>query len=167
MTLLGRAAAPLAGAAVALALLLASRGLGTVAAPGQLSPAFWPRLVLAGLLLACLAKALQEVRARTVGGAVDVRRPLARERLAAAVAAIVLYVLLGPWLGFPLATALFIAAFMLLCGARGPMAVGGSAVLGTVALLYLFVKLVYLPLPKGAGPFEDLTIGLLRALRIF
>jgi hypothetical protein len=167
MTLLRRAAAALAGVAAAAALLLASRGLDAVAAPGQLGPAFWPRLVLVGLMLACLAKAVEEVRARTVGGAADVRRPLARGRLAAAVASIVFYVLLGPWLGFPLATALFIATFMALCGTRAPATLGGSALLGTVALLYLFVKLVYLPLPKGAGPFEDLTIGVLRVLRIF
>jgi putative tricarboxylic transport membrane protein len=83
------------------------------------------------------------------------------------VGAIVLYVLLAPWLGFPLTTALFIAAFMRLCGARGGAGIGLNAVLGTVVLLYVFVKLVYLPLPKGAGPFADLTIGLLRALRIF
>jgi hypothetical protein len=36
-----------------------------------------------------------------------------------------------------------------------------------VGLLYLFVKVVYLPLPKGDGPFEMLTLWLYRALRIF
>jgi hypothetical protein len=40
-------------------------------------------------------------------------------------------------------------------------------VLGTVGLLYLFVKLVYLPLPKGDGPLEVVTLGLYRVLRIF
>jgi hypothetical protein len=40
-------------------------------------------------------------------------------------------------------------------------------VVGTVILLYVFVKLVYLPLPKGAGPLEGLTIALYRALGIF
>ncbi|HEV8586650.1 MAG TPA: tripartite tricarboxylate transporter TctB family protein [Methylomirabilota bacterium] len=166
MTVLRRAAAPLAGVAAGVVLLLASRGLGDVAAPGQLSPAFWPRLVLAGLALACLVKAVQEARASAVRAAVG-PPPLARGRLTAAIAAVVLYVLATPWLGFPLANTLFIAGFMVLCGARGPVVVGLNAVGGTVALLYVFVKLVYLPLPKGAGLFEDLTIGLLRALRIF
>jgi len=166
VTALRRAAAPLAGVAVAVMLLLASRGLGDVAPPGQLSPAFWPRLVLVGLALACLVKGLQDVRA---GAAREVLGPppLARGRLTVAIAAVGLYVLATPWLGFPLANALFIAGFLILCGARGPVVVGLNAVVGTVALLYVFVKLVYLPLPKGAGPFEDLTIGLLRALRIF
>ena len=37
----------------------------------------------------------------------------------------------------------------------------------TVSLLYLFVKVVYLPLPRGQGVVEDLTIALYRLLRIF
>jgi hypothetical protein len=167
LSVLRAAAAPLAGVTIAVFLLSASRGLGAVAAPGQLSPAFWPRLALAGLVLACLAKAVQAVRARTVGAGGAGSPAMARGLFAAAVAAIVLYVLLAPWLGFPLTTAAFIVVFMLLGGARAPALIGLNAVLGTVGLLYLFVKLVYLPLPKGAGPFEDLTIGLLRALRIF
>ena len=166
MAALGRAAAPLLGAILAGALLLASRGLDKVAAPGQLGPAFWPRLVLIGLVAACLAKAVEDARART-GQPAESGPPLARGRLAAAVALIVLYVLLTPGLGFALTTAAFIAAFMALGGTRSPLVVGLHAAGGTVALLYLFVKLVYLPLPKGEGPFEALTLALYRALGIF
>jgi hypothetical protein len=41
-----------------------------------------------------------------------------------------------------------------------------TSVLGTVILLYLFVKVVYLPLPKGAWFFEDLTLAVYRLLWI-
>jgi putative tricarboxylic transport membrane protein len=159
------AAAPLLGLAFAVALLLASRGLDTVSAPGQLGPAFWPRLVLGGLAVACLAKAVEAVQR-----SVRVSRPaapLARGRLAAAIALIVLYVLVTPFLGFALATAAFIAVFLALCGTRAPLALAANAAAGTVLLLYLFVKLVYLPLPKGEGPFELFTLALYRALGIF
>jgi putative tricarboxylic transport membrane protein len=166
MRVLGRAAAPLLGVVVAVALLAASRGLDSVAAPGQLGPAFWPRLVLIGLIVACLVKAVQETRAPAPSQA-EVGPPLARGRLAAAVALIVLYVLLAPALGFPLTTAAFITAFMALSGMRSPLMLGLNAVGGTMALLYLFVKLVYLPLPKGDDPFETLTLALYRALGIF
>lgn len=151
---------------LAVALLFASRGLDTVSAPGQLGPAFWPRLVLAGLLVACLGKAFEDARAgraAQVTGAV----PFARGRLAAAIVAIVLYVLLAPLFGFAITTATFIIVFMILCGARAPLMLGTNAAVGTVALLYLFVKVVYLPLPKGAGPFESVTLALYRALGIF
>jgi hypothetical protein len=167
MGALRRAAATLLGIALALALLLASRGLDTVAAPGQLGPAFWPRLVLAGLVLACLAKAVEEVLQSVRYPRDAAAPPLARGRLAAAIALIVLYALLTPVLGFAASTAVFIAVFLALCGARGPLVLAVNAVTGTVALLYLFVKLVYLPLPKGAGAFEAVTLALYRALRIF
>ena len=34
-------------------------------------------------------------------------------------------------------------------------------------VLYVFVKVVYLPLPKGVGIFEELTVTLYRLLGIF
>jgi hypothetical protein len=161
------AAAPLAGVVLAVALLVASRGLDTVSAPGQLGPAFWPRLVLTGLVIACLAKAVEEVLTRGAGRDAGPAAPIARGRLTVAIVLIVLYVLVAPVAGFPLTTMVFVAAFMALCGTRSPLVVALHAVAGTVALLYLFVRLVYLPLPKGAGPFEALTLAVYRALGIF
>lgn len=161
------AAAPLAGVVLAVALLVASRGLDTVSAPGQLGPAFWPRLVLTGLVIACLAKAVEAVRARTRWADAGPSAPFARGRLAIAIALIVLYVLVAPAAGFPLTTVTFVAAFMALCGSRSPLVLALHAVGGTVVLLYFFVRLVYLPLPKGTGPFEALTLAVYRALGIF
>jgi hypothetical protein len=62
---------------------------------------------------------------------------------------------------------LFIAGFMVLAGATSPLLVAANTVLGAVGLLYLFVKVVYLPLPKGAGALESATVALYRALGIF
>ena len=87
--------------------------------------------------------------------------------LALAIGAVLGYVAVLPFAGFPLATAGFVVAFMALGGARSRVGIAATAVAGTVALLYVFVKLVYLPLPKGDGPFETLTVALYRALRIF
>jgi putative tricarboxylic transport membrane protein len=82
-------------------------------------------------------------------------------------ALIFLYTLLTPGLGFALATVGFIAGFMWVSGARSPLMILVNVVIGTVVLLYLFVKFVYLPLPKGDGLFETLTLGLYRALHLF
>ncbi|MGH7390325.1 MAG: tripartite tricarboxylate transporter TctB family protein, partial [Candidatus Rokuibacteriota bacterium] len=90
-----------------------------------------------------------------------------RRRRGAAVALILLHVAAAPVIGFPLATAAFVAGFMVVSGARSPRGIAATAVGGTVGLLYLFVKVVYLPLPKGAGPFEGVTLALYRALGIF
>ncbi|MGH2393919.1 MAG: tripartite tricarboxylate transporter TctB family protein [Candidatus Limnocylindria bacterium] len=160
--------APLAGLALALALLAATRGLDDLAREGQLGAGFWPRLVLIALAAVCAVRAV--VAWRGTGGnrvAAPDGLPLARGRLALAIGLILLYVIGAPLVGFPLATAGFIAAFMVLAGAPRASRMVAAAVGGTIGLLYLFVKVVYLPLPKGAGPFEAVTLSLYRLLGIF
>jgi hypothetical protein len=168
MASLRRVAAPLLGLLLAAGLFVQAADLDAVAAPGQLGPGFWPRLALAGLGLACLVRLVQAGRSGGPrAGPGEPGPALARGVLALAIAAVLGYVAVLPLAGFPLATAGFVVAFMALGGARSPTGVAASAVAGTVLLLYVFVKLVYLPLPKGDGPFETLTVALYRALRIF
>jgi putative tricarboxylic transport membrane protein len=161
-----RVLAPLGGLLLTLALFAASRGLDDVAREGTLGPGFWPRLVLSGLALACLGKLAGEWR-RRAGADAAALVPISHARLVAAVALILLYALATPAIGFALASVAFIAAFMALAGARSPLVIAANALGGTVVLLYTFVKLVYLPLPKGGGPFETVTLALYRALRLF
>ena len=169
MSQLRRLAPPVLGIAVGLALVPGTVELDRVARGGQLGPGFWPRLVIIGFVTACAVRLLTEWRAMRV-----TRRPpeapgaaLSRVRLATGIALVLAYVAAAPLVGFPAATAAFLAAFMPLAGARRPAGVALAAVAGTVALCYVFVKAVYLPLPKGAGPFEAATIALYRALGIF
>jgi hypothetical protein len=165
---LRRVAAPLLGLLLAGGLFVQAAGLDAVAGPGQLGPGFWPRLTLVGLGLACLGKLVQAWRSSAARAEPDGGAPaLARGMLALAIAALLAYVAVLPFIGFPLATAGFVVAFMSLGGARSRTGIAATAVAGTVVLLYVFVKLVYLPLPKGDGPFEALTVALYRALRIF
>jgi putative tricarboxylic transport membrane protein len=167
--MLRRLLPPALGAVLAIALLPGSFGLDSVAREAQLGPGFWPRLALIGLALACVAKGVEEWRRAPArgDGAGRSRAPMSRPVLGAAVALMVGYVALAPVLGFALTTALFAAAFLALGGTRSRATLAACAVGGTVALLFLFVKFVYLPLPKGDGPFETLTLALYRALRIF
>jgi putative tricarboxylic transport membrane protein len=165
---LRRVAAPLLGVVLAAGLYFHAAGLDAVAGPGQLGPGFWPRLTLVGLGLACLVKLVQVWRADPGGArSAAAAAVVAPGTLALAIAAVLGYVAVLPLVGFPLATAGFVVAFMALGGARSPAGIAASAVVGTVALLYVFVKLVYLPFSKGDGPFEALTVALYRALRIF
>lgn len=170
-----RLAAPLAGVLLSLALLLHTRGLDQVVHGRQLGPGFWPRLVLIGLAAACLAKmasvlvgdrGISPARA-PVGKDPEGEPGISRAKLAGAIALIILYVLAAETLGFALTTAGFIVAFMWLCGSRSPLTIAANTLVGTVGLLYLFVKAVYLPLPKGDGPFEAVTLALYRLLHIF
>jgi putative tricarboxylic transport membrane protein len=165
-----RLIAPLGGIALAVALYPGTWGLDAVAR-GQLGPGFWPRMALIGLAGACAAKFVEEWRRARRAGVIASQAAapaaIARAKLVAGIALILLYALLTPWLGFALATAVFVATFLVLCGMRSLPAIAANVVIGTIGLLYLFVKVVYLPLPKGDGPFEALTLVLYRALRLF
>jgi hypothetical protein len=163
------AAAPAAGVLLSTGLFVHTRGLDEVAQAGQLGPGFWPRLVLSGLCLACLVQLVNAVRAAALErrGGGSTLEPIDRASLVRALILLVLYVVAIPSVGFAASTFVFVAAFMALAGARSVPRIGATAALATVAVLYVFVKLVYLPLPKGGGPAETLTIGLYRALGIF
>ena len=175
--------APALGVIASCLLLLATGGLDHGVPAGRLGPAFWPRLVLACLAATCLVR-LDRGAPRPLDhggpgprhdrrGARRDRRggnapgPISRARLGAAMALILLYVLAAPVTGFPLATVGFVVGFMWVSGARSAAGIAAGALLGTVGLLYLFVKVVYLPLPKGDGLFEAVTLALYRLLRIF
>ncbi len=162
MKLLRIAAAPVAGIILAFVLLFQARGLDEITQPGQLGPGFWPRLILVGLALACAAKLIVDVR--LAYAATEESKWI---KLFAAIGLIVLYTLLSPVIGFALATAGFIASFMWLSGARSVPMIAANVGVGTVALLYLFVKFVYLPLPKGDGMFEAVTLALYRGLHLY
>ena len=163
-----RVAALLAGVLGSGLLFVSTWPLDAMVPRGQLGPGFWPRLALIGLAVACLLKLREERRAGKGGmESSEVLPRVSASRLALGMACILAYVIAAPLLGFPLATAAFITAFMVVAGARGVPGIAATAVLGTVLLLYTFIKLVYLPFPKGAGPFERVTLALYRALGIF
>lgn len=148
-------------------LFVAAGRLPVVPVPGQLGPDFWPRLLLVGLMAACVLKILEVARGKGAGSEAAALSPLSRPKLVGGMALVLGYPALAPLLGFPLTNFLFLLAFMRLAGTRRPLTLFAIATVGTVALLYVFVKVVYLPLPKGAGVVEDFTIFLYRLLRIF
>lgn len=161
-----RVAALLAGVLGSGLLWASTWPLDAMVPRGQLGPGFWPRLVLIGLAVACLLKFREERRAGAAAAPGLLPR-VSGSRLALGMACILGYVIAAPRLGFALATAAFIAAFMVVAGARRVPGIVATALLGTVILLYTFIKLVYLPFPKGDGPFERVTLALYRALGIF
>jgi putative tricarboxylic transport membrane protein len=145
-----------------------------VPVPGALGPEVWPRFALLGLAAASLVKIGQVVRAgRRPAGAAQPAGPgeeapgeIDRGALLGAIALIAGFAAMAPVVGFPLANALLLASFMWVGGFRRPLAAGALALGITVILLYVFVKVVYLPLPRGEWAFHDLTLALYRALGI-
>ena len=87
-------------------------------------------------------------------------------KLAAMIVMVLAAVVCVDNLGFPIANFLFLLVFMRIAGLKRKIPLFLISFLGTIVLLYLFVKVVYLPLPKGQWFFNDLTIVIYRALRI-
>lgn len=154
---------------VALALLLLLNAQGHFRSDaGELGPNFWPQLWL-GVLLALTAL---DVAAELLRARVPVREAAARPRdnlrlVAAGTVYVAAYALIMVLVGFALATAVFLVAFAYLGGYRNLRVLALTAVATTVALLYLFVQVVYISLPLGAGPFVGMNVALYRLLGIF
>ena len=138
--------------------------------PEQLGAAFWPKMMLIFLMVACGIKAGEILLARRKEGAEGTPEGLRPEvnipKLAAMIAMVIAGVFFMDIIGFPLSNFFFLLLFMRIAGLRKKVALLLASALGTIFLLYLFVKIVYLPLPKGQWFFDDLTIFLYRVLHI-
>ncbi|HEX7127518.1 MAG TPA: tripartite tricarboxylate transporter TctB family protein [Thermodesulfobacteriota bacterium] len=171
--MVGSLVGPVLLVAAAALLWVAAGDIPIVPVPGQLGPDFWPRLGVAGLAVLSGVKIVQVVRGRGRreaaggnGGRAD-GEAVDRRRVTLAVVLLFAYTALLPVAGFVLATPIFLALFMRVGRYRRPATVGLSAVAATLVLLYLFVKVVYVPLPRGQGPLLDATVWIYHRLGLF
>ena len=63
-------------------------------------------------------------------------------------------------------TALFLALFSWVGGYRRPVTVAVVSVIGALALLVIFMRVAYVSLPLGVGPFKALSLVLLRLIGV-
>jgi putative tricarboxylic transport membrane protein len=151
----------------------------------NLGPDFWPKLILGLVIATCiyevaklglfgarrdLSGLLDEIVEESVQERGDPgteqpaeRRPLL---LLAGIALTAAYVWTIQWLGFFLATAPYLVAFIALGGYRRWLVNATISALGALAMMFFFMKLVYVSLPLGQGPFAQVTFFLMRAMGI-
>ncbi len=154
-----------------------------VGPPDRIGPEFWPRAILALLGAVCaweLAKRLLLGRAQSVDGVLQSLMQEAAQsfepepgalrpsplRLAGGIAATVGYALLVDLAGFFLSTAAFLAVFILVGGFRRPVLAAAIGLGGSAAMVVLFMKVVYVSLPLGWGPFQAVSLALMSALGV-
>jgi small-conductance mechanosensitive channel len=137
---------------------------------GQLGAFFWPKALLVLLMASCGLKILESYFAFGKGVAdTGLQEPPAEidnRKLAIMIVMVLAAVICVENIGFPLANFLFLLGFMRIAGLKKKFSLLLISLLGTVVLLYLFVKVVYLPLPKGQWFFDDITIAIYRILHI-
>jgi putative tricarboxylic transport membrane protein len=151
--------------------------------PGRLGPDAWPKMVLGLLLLTCLVGLVNSFRradAPMDSGAADEDRPalpgdVADEEytgppryglVAMGFALFLAYPVALEYLGFPIATFLLMALFMLVGQWRNVPGILLTSLLGTLVLFYIFRGVVYVSLPLGTGRFQEFTLWLAQLLQM-
>ncbi len=145
---------------------------------GRIGPAVWPKAVIVFMALLCAYEIVKRLVVGASGSAKGLvtgleatspakdASPEHPARLFGGIALVVAYVFGVQGLGFFLATALFLAIFPWVGGLRRPFLSAAIGIAGSLLLVVVFMRIAYISLPLGAGPFRDFSIALLRWLGV-
>lgn len=159
---------------------------------GRIGPAVWPRAIIVVMGLLCAYEIVKRVVARSqltatgmvatdplgaaatapcasgTGGDIGVGADSRGNypMLAGGIALIAAYVVAVPHTGFFLTTALFLGLFPWVGGVRRPLLSAAIGIAGSLVLVVVFMRVAYISLPLGAGPFRALSIALMRAIGV-
>ena len=153
---------------------------------GVLGPEFWPKLILLLVIATCIYEVakiqLFTGRRADVGGALgefvagsSVRSDAGSVAdtaefhpysLLAGMALTALYVYVIQTLGFFLATVPYLAIFMVLGRYRRWGVIAVVSLVGTLVMMFFFMRVVYVSLPIGQEPFSAVTIFLMQVMGI-
>lgn len=148
---------------------------------GRIGPAAWPKAILVIMALLCLYEIVKRLATRSAASATGVLGGMAgspgaapaeeqaREhprKLAGGIALVVAYVVGASWLGFFVSTALFLAIFPWIGGYRRVFVSASVAIAGSFLLIVIFMRVAYVSLPLGEGPFKALSLALLRLIGV-
>ena len=154
---------------------------------GRIGPGAWPKAIIVFMGLLCVYEIVKRLVVRTEFAAKGLLSgadlPHAQEAatrvgehrdddggthpmLFAGIALIAGYVVAVKWIGFFLATALFLAVFPWIGGLRRPVLNVAVSLVGTFALAMVFLKVAYISLPLGEGPFRALSLAFMRLIGV-
>ena len=155
------------------------------AAPGgRIGPDVWPKAILVLAMIACVYEIAKNLLfgkwGRDMQGVLgSVLKDVPMEvhdsgpELAShphllwiGIALTILYVVAIEKLGFFLCTAIYLAAFMWVGRYRHPGVVIATSLIGSLAFMFMFMKVVYVSLPLGIEPFAQVSFALMRLMGI-
>jgi putative tricarboxylic transport membrane protein len=149
--------------------------------PGQIGPTFWPRVAIALMAAASIFEILRRLISGRSEGAVGVAEnldrmaeeaephpsaPAARWPLFAGIALTLAFALLVPVLGFVTASFVFVIGFMYIAGVRSHLTIWLVGAGGVLAFAFVFLKVVYISMPRGMPPFDQITQAVFDLLQI-
>ena len=148
----------------------------------RLGADFWPKTILVLAIATCVWEIVRKV---WVGVARNHRRArvdeallIPRERPEAearevgplvpwvGIGLTAAYVFAFPWVGYFLATFLYVAAFVYFGNYRRVPVAAAVALAAALGFMFLFMRIVYVSLPIGVGPFGQLSTLLMRLMGI-
>lgn len=148
------------------------------ARPGVLGPDFWPKAVIGVMAAMCLYQLIRPLwsssasqtyglgdeleAAETPAEDVEPEAPRFPVLLVAGSVLTIAYGVLIPVLGFVLSTFLYLIVFMYLGRYRAHAVIWLSSLLGTALLATIFLKVVYVSMPRGVPPFDQITDAFMR-----
>ena len=162
---------PIIGNAIILAfflfMLLESFKLHEIRRFGEVGSGFWPILVLALASILSAILLFSSLRNGREKGEKESKEPPSPNSLASrkrarnivilSSLATLIYIFAMQWVGFAIATLLYVLAFIIILGERRKWVVIFSPLLVTVFILVVFSKFISIPFPKGIGVFADLS----------
>lgn len=151
---------------------------------GRIGPDAWPKFIIGAMAALCVYEIVKRLVVGTTFTATGLTQGLNRPpdeadreraarppeehngKLAAGIALIAAYVAGVSHVGFFLATALFLALFSWIGGVRRPLMLAVIGLAGAFVLLVIFMRLAYVSLPIGVGPFKAISLALLRLIGV-
>ena len=139
------------------------RGVGRF---GEVGSGFWPLLSLGFATVLSLLWLLTNLRqygrekreSREKPAPEDAAEAWSRrKKVGSSLACLLCYIVFLPWIGFLLATVLFILAFILALDERRKSVLIISPPLITAVIILVFAKFITIPLPKGVGIFAEFS----------
>lgn len=131
---------------------------------GEIGSGLWPLIALGASMLFSVALLISSIKKSAGKGASEELTPEAaaeqkrqRVTVALSVACFLIYLVVIPWIGFILATLIFIPAFALSLGERRKPVLLISPFLLTVVIMAVFAKFITIPFPKGVGIFAEFS----------
>ena len=155
-----------------------------VAAGGRIGPDFWPKVILAMAIVTCVYEIVKNLffgkRDRDLEGVLASVLKDAPSELPGAgpdektyphllwigIAMTVAYAVLIEKMGFFLCTFIYLAAFMWIGRYRRWGVILVTSLVGSLAFMFMFMKIVYVSLPLGAEPFSQVSFLLMRLMSI-
>jgi len=128
---------------------------------GEVGSGFWPVMSLTfclGLSIAWLVMTFVESRKAGERPAAPTPEEAAavwirRRTVGLSILCLFLYIVVMPWIGFVLATFLFVFAFAVSLGERRKLVLVVSPFLVTAMVVAVFAKFITIPFPRGVGVF--------------